>query len=109
MQLDLQDFEADQFSSAHSREVALPDASPWPVLCLTLARAMYYLGFLLLPGIMFWVGLSREDLLHGVYLVLLLVSFLPSSLTLEPAVKSGAVTQRQVRICLLARFEAASH
>ena len=53
-------------------------------------------GFLVLPGLLFWVGLSREDLLHGLYLALLLVPFLASALQLEPHVSLAALHPRQV-------------
>lgn len=73
-----------------------PRPSPWPAVQLDLARTVHYLGFLLLPGILFWVGLSQEDLMHAVYLALLLIQFLPSILSLEPTVTAGAITNHQV-------------
>ena len=76
-----------------------PRASPWPALQLALGRAVYYLGFLVLPSILFWVGLSCQDLLHGSYLALLVVWFLGHGLALEPRVSMGAIGNSQV--CLL--------
>ena len=96
----VQDFEADQYAdqsnAGFSPQLADAQASPWPALQLAIARTIYYLGFLLLPVLMFWVGLSRDDLLHGLYLALLLIYFLPSSLSLEPNIKAGAISWRQV-------------
>lgn len=96
----VQDFEADQYAdqsnAGFSPQLADAQASPWPALQLAIAQTIYYLGFLLLPVLLFWVGLSREDLLHGLYLALLLIYFLPSSLSLEPSVKAGAISWRQV-------------
>lgn len=95
-----QDFEADQHAdqsnAGFSPQLADAQAFPWPALQLAIVRTIYYLGFLLLPVLMFWVGLSREDLLHGLYLALLLIYFLPSSLSLEPSIKAGAISWRQV-------------
>ena len=73
-----------------------PRASPWPALQLALGRAVYYLGFLALAMILFWVGLSRQDLLHGIYLALLVLWFLGHSLALEPRVSMGAIGNDQV-------------
>lgn len=78
-----------------------PRASPWPALQLALGRAIYYLGFLALPSMLFWVGLSNQDLLHGSYLALLVAWFLCHSLALEPRVSMGAIGNNQV--CLLLR------
>lgn len=78
-----------------------PRASPWPALQLALGRAVYYLGFLALPSILFWVGLSCQDLLHGSYLALLVVWFLGHSLALEPRVSMGPIGNNQV--CLSMR------
>ena len=68
----------------------------WPALQLALGRAVYYLGFLALPAVLFWVGLSCQDLLHGAYLALLMLWFLGHSLSLEPHVSQGATGNDQV-------------
>lgn len=73
-----------------------PRASPWPALQLALGRAIYYLGFLVLPAVLLWVGLSSQDLLHGGYLALLVIYFLSHSLSLEPHVSMGAIGNAQV-------------
>lgn len=74
----------------------LPHPSPWPALQLALGRAAYYTGFLVLPAILFWVGLSTPDLLHGGYLALLVAWFLGHSLLLEPRASMGAIGNNQV-------------
>ena len=68
-----------------------PRPSPWPALQLALGRALYYLGFLALPAILFWVGLSSQNVLHAAYLALLVIWFLAHSLSLEPHVEAGAL------------------
>ena len=77
----------------------LPTPSPWPALQLALGRAAYYAGFLTLPTILFWVGLSTPDLLHGGYLALLVTWFLGYSLLLEPRASMGAIGNNQVCQC----------
>ncbi len=72
-----------------------PRPSPWLALQLALSRALYYLGFLALPAILFWVGLSSRNLLHAAYLALLVVWFLAHSLSLEPHVRAGALGRDQ--------------
>lgn len=74
----------------------VPTPSPWPALQLALGRAAYYLGFLALPALLFWVGLSSPDLLHGGYLALLVAGFLGHSLLLEPRASVGAIGNDQV-------------
>ncbi len=76
-----------------------PRPSPWPALQLALGRALYYLGFLALPAILFWVGLSSRNLLHAAYLALLVVWFLAHSLSLEPHVRAGALGSDQASGC----------
>lgn len=96
----VQDFEADDYTPQRSAgqvpEAGSPYVSPWPALQLELGRAIYYSGFLLLPCTLFWVGLSQQDLSHGLYLALLLLQLLPRSLSLEPSLKAGTITKCQV-------------
>ena len=81
-----------------------PRASPWPALQLALGRAVYYLGFLALPSVLFWVGLSCQDLLHGTYLALLVAWFLAHSLALQPRVSMGAIGNNQVCLSVKRAF-----
>ena len=81
-----------------------PRPSPWPALQLALGRAIYYLGFLALPTILFWVGLSSQDLLHAAYLALLVIWFLAHSLSLEPHVNLGVLGNDQVCSSFFLRF-----
>lgn len=88
--------QAGQSTPQPSPGITSPRSSPWPALQLALGRAIYYLGFLALPAILFWVGLSSQDLLHAAYLTLLVVWFLAHSLSLEPHVSMGALGNDQV-------------
>ena len=88
--------QAGQGTPQPSPSLISPRPSPWPALQLALGRALYYLGFLALPAVLFWVGLSSQNLLHAAYLALLVIWFLAHSLSLEPHVKMGALGNDQV-------------
>ena len=70
--------------------------SAWPALQLALLRALYYLGFLALPAVLLWAGLSPHNVLSTAYLAGLVIWFLAHSLALEPHVQMGVLGKQQV-------------
>lgn len=68
----------------------------WEVLGSSTVHAAHYLGFVLVPLVVFLVGVSEYDLLHAGYLAQLLVYFLSSTARLEPPLETAVVPLRKV-------------
>ena len=68
----------------------------WEVLGSSTVHAAHYLGFVLVPLVVFLVGVSEYNLLHGCYLAQLLAYFLSSTARLEPPLETAVVPLRKV-------------
>ena len=69
----------------------------WEVLGSSTVHAAHYLGFVLVPLVVFLVGVCEYDLLHAGYLAQLLVYFLSSTAKLEPPLETAVVPMRKVQ------------
>ncbi|KAK9824077.1 hypothetical protein WJX72_007565 [[Myrmecia] bisecta] len=71
------------------------DGSAWNILAISIAQTAWYTGFVVLPFALFAAGVSQRDLLHGAYLLILLVSFLAAVLRLEPSLHTATLSDNQ--------------
>ena len=59
-------------------------------------HAAHYVGFVVVPLVVFLVGVCEYDLLHAGYLAQLLAYFLSSTAQLEPPLETAVVPMRKV-------------
>lgn len=58
----------------------------WAALWQAVVKTFWYLSFLVLPACTFAVGVSAPDLLHGTYLLMLVLAFVGTTARLAPSV-----------------------